>query len=67
VRDTFFQLGRTVRDSMLSIPGRLSSLLAAEIDERRIHSTLKDELLKTLICLKEPYPEEPDSVHEADL
>lgn len=46
-----FECARTVRDSMLNIPDRLSAELAAETDARKVHARLDEELRKALVAL----------------
>ena len=53
-RTQFFSIARTLRDAVLSVPNRLASLLAAETNERRIHTKLTEELALALKCLKNP-------------
>ena len=48
-----FQLGRQVRDAILSVPDRLADILAAEQDPVKIRQLLQDELEMTLISLAE--------------
>lgn len=55
VRTKIFNIARTFRDSVLSIPSRLSSILAAETNERRINNQLTDEITQSLKCLQNPY------------
>ena len=55
VRTKFFNIARTYRDSVLSIPSRLSSILAAETNERRVSNMLVDEITQSLKCLQNPY------------
>jgi len=47
-RKTIGDAGRTVRDGILGIPDRLAATLAAESDQRRIHSLLRQEFLREL-------------------
>ena len=46
-----FTRARTVRDSLLNIPDRVASMLAAENDPARVHQILADEIRKALIEL----------------
>lgn len=48
-----FDCARTVRDSLLNIPARLSAELAAERDERRVFIRLDEEIRKALATLAE--------------
>ncbi|QPC43997.1 hypothetical protein HW532_15645 [Kaustia mangrovi] len=43
-----FETARATRDAILSIPDRISSLLAAEVDPARVNVLLADELRKAL-------------------
>jgi hypothetical protein len=43
-----FTKARTVRDSLLNIPDRVASMLAAESDPARVHHILADEIRKAL-------------------
>ncbi len=47
-RKTAFGEGRQFRDAMLSIPDRISSILAAESDEARVNATLRQEIRAAL-------------------
>lgn len=47
-RQTAFGEGRQIRDTMLSIPDRISSILAAESDEARVNATLRQEIRAAL-------------------
>jgi len=46
-----FECARTVRDSILNVPDRLSAELAAETDARKVHARLDEELRKALVAL----------------
>jgi hypothetical protein len=46
-----FRVGRQVRDALLTIPDRLSGVLAAETDQRKIHAILMQELRQALEAL----------------
>ncbi len=46
-----FRIGRLVRDSLLTIPDRLSGVLAAETDQRKIHAILMNEIRQALEAL----------------
>lgn len=48
-----FQCARTVRDSILNIPERISGVIAAESDPARVHALLTAELTKALSSLAE--------------
>jgi phage terminase Nu1 subunit (DNA packaging protein) len=43
-----FEEGRRVRDAVLSVPDRLSAVLAAEANERKVHALLAKELRTVL-------------------
>lgn len=47
-RQTAFGEGRQIRDAMLSIPDRISSILAAENEEARVNATLRQEIRAAL-------------------
>lgn len=51
VKVTWFNLARTVRDSLLNIPERISAELAAESDEFKVHKILQTEIYKVLETL----------------
>lgn len=44
VSERWFQIARTVRDSILNIPDRLSAILAAESNREKCHALLTSEL-----------------------
>ena len=46
-----FTKARTVRDSLLNIPDRVASLLAAETNPVKVHNILSEEIRKALIEL----------------
>jgi hypothetical protein len=48
VKKVAFARGRIIRDSMLSIPDRISSLLATENDASKIHEILTKEIREAL-------------------
>ena len=49
-----FDDSRVVRDRLLTIPDRISSLIAAETDERRVHNLLTVEIREALMDLSNP-------------
>jgi hypothetical protein len=51
VRASGFKIGRQIRDGMLNIPDRLSTLLAAETDPKQIHAMLVTEIRQVLEVL----------------
>lgn len=51
VKILFFDIARTVQQNMLNIPNRVSAIIAAEIDEKKIHDILLDEIAKSLEAL----------------
>jgi len=51
VKVTWFNLARTIRDTLLNIPERISAELAAETDEFKVHKTLQNEIYKVLEVL----------------
>jgi len=51
VRAVISDAGRAVRDGILGIPDRLAATLAAESDQKRIHSLLRQELSRELEVL----------------
>jgi len=59
-KERFFQIARTFRDLILCIPSRLSSLLAAESNERIVNLRLTEELEQALKSFKSPYPKNND-------
>lgn len=52
-----FRISRLVRDGMLNIPDRLTGVLAAETDQRKIYELLTKEIRQALEALAD---EEPD-------
>jgi hypothetical protein len=48
VKESAFSLGRRIRDSMLNIPDRIASMLAAETDETKIRELLTGEIRNAL-------------------
>ena len=46
-----FQIGRALRDRFLSMPSRMSAILAAESSARTIHTLLEDEVIQSLELL----------------
>ncbi len=48
VKNAAFTAGRHVRDTILSIPARISAILAAETDERNVSEIINVELLHAL-------------------
>jgi phage terminase Nu1 subunit (DNA packaging protein) len=51
VEEAAFSNARNVRDALMNIPARVSSLYAAETDPQNIHQSLEDEIRKVLIDL----------------
>lgn len=51
VRKETFEMARTIRENMMALPDRLSSKLAAERDEKKIHAELSMEIRKAIkVC-----------------
>jgi len=48
VKQEYFQILRITRDSILNIPDRISSILAAEADAAKVHQILNQELHQAL-------------------
>jgi phage terminase Nu1 subunit (DNA packaging protein) len=48
VEEAAFSTARNVRDALLNIPARVSSLYAAETDPQKIHQSLDDEIRTVL-------------------
>lgn len=46
-----FNIARTVRDSLLNIPGRIDAILAAESDKAKVSEILTNEIRQTLEIL----------------
>ncbi len=69
-----FDIARTVRDSILGVPDRISAELAAETDQARVHRRLEEELRGALSALAEVLageathaePGTPDGDHGRD-
>jgi phage terminase Nu1 subunit (DNA packaging protein) len=51
VEEAAFSNARNVRDALMNIPARVSSLYATETDPQKIHQSLEDEIRKVLIDL----------------
>lgn len=51
VRGAAFATARRVRDALLNLPSRISSILAAESDSRKIHELLSKEIRQALEAL----------------
>ncbi len=51
VRVAAFNKGRTVRDNLLNIPGRLAAVVAAETDERKCFELIDSEIKAALKVL----------------
>jgi phage terminase Nu1 subunit (DNA packaging protein) len=51
VDEAAFECARNLRDVLMNIPGRVSSLYAAETDPHKIHQSLEDEIRRVLIDL----------------
>ena len=46
-----FRIGQQVRDAILNVPSRLSGIVAAESDQRKVHDLLERELRQALEAL----------------
>jgi phage terminase Nu1 subunit (DNA packaging protein) len=53
VEEAAFTCGRNIRDALMNIPARVSTLFAAETDPRVIHQALEDEFRKALLDVTE--------------
>ena len=51
VRKAIAGAGRGVRDGLLGLPDRVAAILAAESDAKKVHATLKTELVRELEAL----------------
>ena len=51
VEEAAFASARRIRDALLNIPGRVTSLYAAETDPQKIHHNLEDEIRTVLLEL----------------
>ena len=51
VEQDYFNIGRTIRDSLLSIPNRIGAILAAEDDQLKVANILKTEIIQALEIL----------------
>lgn len=49
VEEAHFTQARNLRDAILNVPSRVSTLFAAETDPQRIHQDLEDELRRVLL------------------
>ena len=54
VKDAAFSRARQVRDALLNIPDRISSILAAETDHDRTRDILVAEIRQVLEILEKP-------------
>ena len=50
-KQLYFERGRQIRDSILSIPDRLAGIIAAEMDQSKVHALLTKELHQALEAL----------------
>lgn len=48
VKQVFFEIGKIAQQNMMNIPARVSAILAAETDEKKIGDILMDEIIKAL-------------------
>ena len=48
VKKEAYETGRTLRDRMLAVPGRVAAVIAAETDPRKIERILTDEFRRAL-------------------
>jgi hypothetical protein len=46
-----FERGRTVRDALLPIPDRVAGIIAAEMDQTKVHAIRYKELHQALVAL----------------
>jgi hypothetical protein len=60
VEGTWFESGRLIRDHVLAIPDRISSLLLNQSDAAKIHAILTGELRKSLGALADEILRKPD-------
>lgn len=60
VRRRSFETARTIRDSLLNVPDRLASELAAESDAAKVHARLDEEIRAALVALADALDAEPD-------
>jgi len=51
VKVLFFELGQKVQSNMLAIPGRVSAIIAAQQNEKKIYDLLTDEITQALESL----------------
>jgi phage terminase Nu1 subunit (DNA packaging protein) len=51
VKQVVFEKGRQVRDAILSVPDRLAGVVAAEMDQAKVHALLTKELHQALEAL----------------
>jgi hypothetical protein len=51
VKKAAFAKARLVRDRLMTLPSRVSTLFAAETDPQKIHQALEDEIRKALVEL----------------
>jgi len=47
----FFNIGRSIRDALMGVSGRISAILAAEIDESKVFEILDTEIRQALEAL----------------
>lgn len=59
VRRRSFEVARTIRDSLLNVPDRLASELAAEGDAAKVHARLDEEIRAALIALADTLDADP--------
>ena len=58
VTDANFEKARMIRDQLLNIPARISSIIAAERDPKKVHEILNNEIRQCLETLAGSHKEE---------
>ena len=56
VKDASFKQARLVRDTLLSIPNRLTPVIANETDEHRVHELIHEEIVSSLRAINSDQP-----------
>ena len=56
VKDASFKQARLVRDTLLSIPNRLTPVIANETDEHRVHELIHAEIVSSLRAINSDQP-----------
>jgi hypothetical protein len=53
VKKLFYDIGKTVQQNLMNIPARISPIVAAEVDEKKVHDMIENEVVKALEILSD--------------